>query len=211
MAPKEEKMKVTAIFGSPRKANSEFLAEHFLKTLEDNGAAVTRWHLPNMDYSGCKVCAACKNGQEKCVVKDDLTPLLESMNETDVLVLATPLYYFDASSRVRAMIERWYSFLLPMYYTGENRQTRLPEGKQIVLVVSQGAPVEQFQDFPQRMESIFQLYNFRPAHLLRSGFGNDPKAAENNKTLLAEAEQTAKLVMDRQNPIAPITPYHGGI
>lgn len=204
-------MKAMAIFGSPRKGNSEFLAEYFLRCMDGHGVETTRWHLNRMRYGGCTVCDACKKGGEECVLRDDMTPLLTALKEADVVILATPLYSFDASSEVRAMLERWYSYLLPRYYTGENRQTRLPEGKQMVLIVSQGAPEEQFRDFPSRMESIFHLYNFRPAHLLRSGLSNDPKAAEKNTALLADVEKTAKLVLANKDPLTPIVPYFSGI
>ena len=203
-------MKVTAAFGSPRKGNSAFLAESLLQSLEKRGATATRWHLHKMNYNGCVVCNACKNGSEDCILQDDLTPFLESMKETDVFILATPIYFFEASSRVRAMLERWYSFLLPMYYTGESRETRLPEGKQAVLIVSQGAPEEQYRDFAQRMESSLQAFNFKPAHSLRCGLGNDPQAAANNRALIAEVERTAELILEGKEPLTRIAPYWTG-
>lgn len=204
-------MKAMAIFGSPRKGNSEFLAEYLLQRLEEHGVETTRWHLNKMNYRGCTVCDACKRDKDECVLRDDLTPLLEAMKETDVVVLATPLYNFDTSALVKTMLERWYSYLLPMYYTGKNRQTRLPEGKQVVLIVSQGAPEDVFRDFPQRMESIFQLYNCRPAHLLRCVSANDPQTAEKDENLIAEAEKVATLVLDGKGPSTPITPYRSGV
>ena len=204
---KENKMKVMTVFGSQRKGNSEFMAERFSQIMEGSGAEVTRWYLNELDYNGCTVCNACKNGKEECVLRDDLTPALNIMKESDILVLATPLYFYDTSSLVKTMVERWYSYLLPRYYTGENRQTRLPEGKQVVMCVSQGAPVEMFQDFTQRMNSIFQMFNTRPAHLLKCGFGIDPNVAENNESLIAEIEKTAELVLAGKDPSTPIAPY----
>ena len=203
-------MNVMAVFGSARNGNTEFMAESAARLFEEKGATVTRWHLWRMNYKGCTGCGACKTSKDECVLKDDLTPYLDALKKSDVLILSTPLYFFDASSKVRAMLERWYSYFLPMYYTGENRNTRLPSGKHVIFAVSQGAPENHFNDFIQRMAETFNIFNFRPVHVLRNPFGINKDAAVNNETLQAQIVTAVNRVLAGQDPETIVKQYDGG-
>ena len=70
-----------------------------------------------MNFKGCQGCGACKAEKEKCVVQDDLTQVLEAVRETDVLVLASPVYFADVTAQMKAFVDRTYSFLKPDFET----------------------------------------------------------------------------------------------
>lgn len=126
--------------------------------------------------------------------------------------MSTPLHFYGVSSRVKAMLERWYSYFLPRYYTGENRNTRLPSGKQIIFAVSQGAPENHFYDFVQRMAQAFKVFNFRPVHVLRNSLTitNDENSAATDEALKAHIVNTVNRVTAGQDPETPVKQYEGG-
>jgi multimeric flavodoxin WrbA len=94
-------MKVVSLLGSPReRANSSMIAEHFCTTAQKLGAEVRTFALNDLNFRGCQGCMACKTKLDRCALEDDLTEVLEAVRETDVLVLATPIYYWDVTSQL---------------------------------------------------------------------------------------------------------------
>ena len=107
-------MKITCVLGSPRpKGNSAVMAKRFGDTAEKLGAQVQTFVLNELQYRGCTACMGCKTKADKCVLQDDLTPVLESVREGDVLVMASPVYLWDVTSLLRGFIERTYSYFVP--------------------------------------------------------------------------------------------------
>jgi multimeric flavodoxin WrbA len=105
-------MKVLAINGSPRKNwNTATLLNKVLEGADAQGADTELVHLYDLTYKGCISCFTCKlmdgpsNG--RCVIKDDLSPVLRAIEEkVDVLVLGSPIYFGQMSGEMRSFMER---------------------------------------------------------------------------------------------------------
>src|SRR5208337_1623588 len=133
-------MKILCLLGSPReKGNSATIANRFCKTAEGLGAEVKSFTLNNLQYRGCQGCMACKTKLDRCALNDDLTEVLDAVRETDVLVLASPVYFWDISSQLKTFIDRTFSYLVPDLMTNP-RRTRLEPGKKLVFILSQNNP-----------------------------------------------------------------------
>ncbi|MDO5295186.1 MAG: flavodoxin family protein [bacterium] len=102
--------KVVAINASPRlNWNTDILVQEAAKGAEEAGAAVEKFNLYRLDkFSGCISCFGCKlpKNQGKCVCKDGLTPVLDSIRQADALIIGTPNYLGDVSAACRAFYER---------------------------------------------------------------------------------------------------------
>ncbi len=86
--------KVLIISSSPRKGgNSDILADEFARGAKDAGLAVEKVNLCDKKIDYCRGCGVCNN-THKCVQKDDMAPLVDKMVEADVIVLATPVYFY---------------------------------------------------------------------------------------------------------------------
>ena len=119
-------MNILAVNGSPRRHwNTERILEHALQGAESGGGARGETaQLYPMHHSGCICCYSCKRKKSPstlCQFKDSLTPLLEKDQQADVLLLATPVYFFRESAGMRAFIERllypWTGFFRDGYST----------------------------------------------------------------------------------------------
>lgn len=188
-------MKITTVLGSPRKGgNSETLTETFLQEMEKNGAEVGRYRLNTMNIKGCQGCMACKGKSETCVVKDDLAEVLEAIPESDVVVFATPVYFHDMTAQAKTFIDRCYSYFKPDFF-GRPDPSRIPEGKTIVFITSQGAPENMFEDFVARYVEIFQFLKFENIHVIRGCSLDEATSASQNADLLALAKETAEKVL----------------
>ena len=97
---------VLIISSSPRKGgNSETLAASFAKGAEETGHKVETVYLREKKYGFCKGCLAClKVGH--CVINDDAVEIAARMHDADVLVFATPVYYYSVSGQLKTMLDR---------------------------------------------------------------------------------------------------------
>lgn len=188
-------MKVVAVLGSPRpNGNSATLARHFCETAEKLGAEVQTFALQELDYRGCIACMGCKTTSVKCVVEDDLTQVLDAVAETDVLVLATAVYYSDVTSQLKAFIDRTFSYLVPDFFTNPN-PSRLSPGKALVFVQTQAFDENQHTDVFVRYGGAFKAMGFGDGHLIRGcGLGGSGEAA-GREELLKLVEETAQKVV----------------
>lgn len=107
--------KVVVISTSLRhNSNSELLAKSFAKGAEDAGNTVEFISLKNKKIGFCIGCLAC---QEKggCVIKDDAIAIEQAVLNADVVVFATPVYYYEMSGQMKTLIDRMNS-LYPKDY-----------------------------------------------------------------------------------------------
>jgi len=98
--------KVLIISTSPRaKSNSHALAEEFARGAKEAGNEVEIICLRDMEIRYCMGCLACqKTG--KCVIRDDAPELTTKIHDAEVIVWATPIYYYEMSGQMKTMIDR---------------------------------------------------------------------------------------------------------
>lgn len=102
-------MKILAINGSPRGAagNTEVLLEQFLKGCEEAGAQTETIYLNDKNIKHCTGCFTCwTKTPGKCIHKDDMEELLIKVSQSDIMVYATPLYYFTVSGMMKDFMDR---------------------------------------------------------------------------------------------------------
>jgi NAD(P)H-dependent FMN reductase len=93
--------------GSPRPSgNSASLAQKFLDEARTLGAETRSFLLNQLDFTGCQGCRACKTKSDRCVLSDDLAEVLAAVKEADVLLLASPVYFWDLSGQLKCFFDR---------------------------------------------------------------------------------------------------------
>lgn len=98
--------KVLIIKTSPRKGgNSDCLAYEFAKGARENGNQVEEISLSGKSIAFCRGCLTCVKTQ-RCVIHDDADTIREQMLKADVIVWATPIYYYSCSGQMKTMIDR---------------------------------------------------------------------------------------------------------
>jgi multimeric flavodoxin WrbA len=99
-------LKTIAIVGSPRKkGNTEILASHALKSIEEEGITTELVRLAGLEIKPCTACMACEK-EERCSLDDDLFPIYLKMKEADGIILASPVYYGSATALIKALMDR---------------------------------------------------------------------------------------------------------
>ena len=108
-------MKIVVLNGSPRpKGNTAALIEAFKEGAEGKGHQVSVLQVGTMKIGGCKGCEYCHTkGGGKCVQKDDMAQVYPVLEEAELLVLASPVYYFGLTGQLESVISRFYAPMAP--------------------------------------------------------------------------------------------------
>lgn len=85
--------------------NSETLADAFIRGAQEAGNQVEKICLYNKTIGFCKGCLACLKSH-RCVIHDDGDVIAQKMKEADVLVFATPIYYYEMCGQMKTMLDR---------------------------------------------------------------------------------------------------------
>ena len=103
--------KIVILNGSPRKnGNTSALAQAFAKGAGEAGHTVTAFWLDGMDIRGCRGCFGGDSSRPcPCVQKDGMTEIYPAVRDSDVVVLASPLYYWNLSGQLRTAIDRLFA------------------------------------------------------------------------------------------------------
>ena len=103
--------KIVILNGSPRRnGNTSALVNAFAQGAESAGHAVTEFFLNKMEIHGCKGCFGGHSDQDcPCVQQDDMNQIYPAVKESDVVVLASPLYYWNMSGQLRTAVDRLFA------------------------------------------------------------------------------------------------------
>jgi len=153
----ENAMKVMAINGSPRKGwNTDMLLKNVLEGAASSGAETEMVYLYDLTFRGCVSCMACKLKKNtklgRCVLKDELTPVLERAHEADVIVLASPIYFSEVTGEMRSFVERF----LFQYLNYNDTSKPLSPAKRIAWVFTMNCPEAMFDSLGYH--ALFKQY-----------------------------------------------------
>jgi multimeric flavodoxin WrbA len=129
-------MNIATVLGSPRKkGNTSKVLGWVEEALEARGHRVERINVVDHKVNGCKGCWTCKKFTDKsgCPQKDDAVGILGRLMDSDMVLYASPVYFWGPTAQIKALIDRHCS-LVAGYATP--RWQSLMDGKKIGLVVT---------------------------------------------------------------------------
>ena len=104
-------MKVLALLGSPRpRGNTATLMNSVFEALsQTENTTITSYTLNDLEIKPCTACDACLGKTDKfCIIDDDMEPLYPAFIEADLVVLASPIYWWSVSAQLKLFIDRLY-------------------------------------------------------------------------------------------------------
>lgn len=126
---------VLILEGSPRRnGNSAILSDEFARGAEEAGGSVEKVRVCSKKIAGCLGCNACYRNGGNCIQKDDMAEIREKMLAADVIVLASPIYFYSMTAQMKAVIDRTYAFYQQL------------EGKTFYFLITCGAPDASFTE-----------------------------------------------------------------
>ena len=127
-------MAVVSIVSSPRKGG---FGDRIASAMEDGirsaGKDVERFNLNDLKVvRQCQNCEACKNNGGTCVIKDDISPIIDAVRDAEAVILCTNISFNEMNGLFKLFHDRMYVFL------DMNATTILPKGKKLATVVTAG-------------------------------------------------------------------------
>lgn len=172
--------KILILCGSPRKnGNSDILCDQFAKGAKEAGHSIEKVYLKDLKIGACAACYGCQ-GTGHCVQKDDMEALLARIVEADVLVLATPVYFYTMSAQMKTMIDR----TLPRYTEIINKE---------VYFIATAA--EEKPAIERTMDSLYGFTDCLPGAVVKGkiyGGGAHEKGEIESSTAMADAYNAGK-------------------
>lgn len=142
---------IIAIISSPRTGcNSETIARAVAEGAEKKGNKVRFVHIKDLTLNPCKACNYCKKN-DRCILRDEISELIESIRKCDGLILTSPLYFGQACAQYRVFEDRLYSGIGP---NGSN----IPPGKKVVSIVTCGSDGDDAQNQADHMNRVLEEY-----------------------------------------------------
>lgn len=101
--------KILVVVGSGQvHGNTNELVEFFIKGAKESGNQVEKIVL-NKNIQGCLGCGYCQKNNHQCALKDEMQNYYSLFNESDLIVFASPLYFWSISGRLKSFIDRLYA------------------------------------------------------------------------------------------------------
>jgi multimeric flavodoxin WrbA len=102
--------KIVVLSGSPRKGgNSDLLCDQFIRGAIEARNQVEKICLREKTINYCTACDACQGNGGRCVQKDDMAEIIDKMISADVIVMATPVYFYTMNAQLKTVIDRTYA------------------------------------------------------------------------------------------------------
>ncbi len=107
-------MRIAILNGSPKVGNTAAMVNAFADGAREGGHEVEILHVGRMKINGCLACEYCHTkGQGACIQKDDMEKVMPAYKEADMVVYASPIYYFDVTAQLSAAMQRVYAIGKP--------------------------------------------------------------------------------------------------
>lgn len=99
--------RVLILSSSPRKnGNSDTLCHNFASGAKDSGNEVVEIFINDKNINYCKACAYCEKHNGVCTIKDDMVDIIKEIFASDVIVFASPVYFYSISGQLKTFIDR---------------------------------------------------------------------------------------------------------
>ena len=159
--------KIVILNGSPRKkGNTSALVAEFTRGAKEAGHTVTEFFLDSMDIHGCKGCFGGHSSREcPCVQKDDMMQIYPAVKECDMIVLATPLYYWNMSGQLRTAVDRLFAL-----EEGDGNLLRGHDRSSALLMAAEGHGFEDVLAYYDHLMEHLRWKNL--GHVLAGGNGS---------------------------------------
>lgn len=163
------------------KGNSDLLADEFIRGAQESGHEVEKIQLSRMNINGCLGCNACQRNPGTCVQQDDANAIMRQMVEADIIVLASPVYFYHVNAQMKLLWDRTYSQMTTL------------RNKRVYLIATGAAPsASYFEHIVTGVEHYVGCFeNVRLVGTVL-GMGTMAKGDVNDKDAMHQAYQMGK-------------------
>jgi multimeric flavodoxin WrbA len=187
-------MKILNVYGSSIDGSSAAIANRFIEKAGQLGVEIQSINFSGATINSCKKCMSCKTTTDKCVIRDDIMPVLDALVKCDVLVLSTGVYAGDVAGNMYIIESRLYSLLKPDYETNPH-PSRLPRGKKLVFIQTQEYPKDWHTNIYQRFDALFRKLGFSDVFVIHADYISKPYDIKERPDIINLVDEIAEKIL----------------
>ena len=181
----------TIVLGSPNtKGNTARLVEAMLSVIDDKDISIKKIELSKLKrINHCMGCDSCKkNVMHKCIFDDGLNEVIDEVRDSDLLVIACPIYFFNFNSLTKAFIDR-------LFYSSEiNNNENILRGKKIAILITYGLTNVMDSGAKNALQSFYDISRFVGLEIMGIVYGSIGDDQEQNEALLNRAKNLGRII-----------------
>ena len=176
--------KVLVLMSSARKANTDLMADEFIRGAQEAGNEVEKIMVARLNIKGCVGCGMCHVKNNGCVQKDDMTELYDKLMAADVIAFASPVYFYNVNAQMKLLMDRTFA-IEPVW-----------KDKKVYLITTGAAPVESYYE---NIKLSFRNYigcfaNMTEGSIIIGGGTVDKQDIKKHETALQQCYEQGRLV-----------------
>lgn len=163
--------------GARSGGNSEALAAAFLSGAKNAGHETMLYNCAQMPMTSCMHCDLCWHNNSPCIMNDNFNELWPMLEKADMLVLASPLYWYNFSGHLKCALDRLYP------YSSKHRKRDLPIRETMLLMCGESHFPRSFAGAAESYRQILGLKGWKDRGRLFVTGVHDKGAMTNHKAL----------------------------
>jgi multimeric flavodoxin WrbA len=187
----------TIVLGSPNaKGNTARLVDAVLSAVDNESISIRKIELSKLKrINHCTGCDSCKkNDMRKCVFDDGLNDVIAEVRNSDLLIIASPIYFFNFNSLTKAFIDR-------LFYSSEiNNNENLLLGKKVAILMTYGLTNVIDSGAKNALQSFYDISKFVGLEIVGIVYGSFGDNQEQNQLLLNKAKNLGKTINKEIGP-----------
>jgi len=184
-------MKVISFSGSPRKNGSiNELIKRISKKAQENDHNTSIYYLNDLNINPCQACKYCAEN-EGCDLDDDMNNLYNELEYSDIVVIASPIYYGEVSAQTKLFTDRFYSIF--------NSKTKSFKGKKVVLIYTQGNPDSKiYEEYVSHQKKfLYEFMDFEVISTLIAAGINSKQDLLEKEEILSEIDNIVESILPK--------------
>ncbi len=181
----------TIVLGSPKtNGNTARLIEAMLSVIDDKDISIKKIELAKLKrINHCIGCDSCKkNDMHKCIFDDGLNEVIAEVRNSEILVIACPIYFFNFNSLTKAFIDR-------LFYSSElNNNENILRGKKIGILITYGLTNVIDSGAKNALQSFYDISKFVGVEIIGIVYGSFGDDKEQNEALLNRAKNLGRVI-----------------
>ena len=181
----------TIVLGSPNtEGNTARMVEAMLSGIDNDNITVNKIELSKLErINHCIGCDVCKtDDMHKCIHDDGLNDIIAEVRNSDLLVIAFPIYFFNLNSLTKAFIDR-------LFYSSEiNNNENILRGKKIGILITYGLTNVMDSGAKNALQSLYDISKFVGVEIIGIVYGSIGDDQEQNEILLNRAKNLGKII-----------------
>jgi multimeric flavodoxin WrbA len=190
-------MQICILNGSPRlHGNTAELLKPFVEELKQSDAKLDNFTIVRMNVASCKGCYHCQDVQDSygCYQQDDMHEIAKSIMESDLIVLATPIYIWYCTPELKCVLDRFYG--LAKYY--RSAKGNFVEGKRVAILATHGYDAAYAADpFVIGIQRMCEHYHMRYDGMYSVRDVDDLKSFQ-TKQAISGAKEFARYLLNKK-------------